>query len=147
MRQWPNLVDALGLGSSGQPWGFESLLAHHLYLGGKMTKKLMELESYSNGDSYWRVACDCTEPDHDAKLWFEKDDDFGHIILNLSMEVGIYPRYNFLENLWQRITVAAKVFFTGYHTATGDVILDEDGIKAMQEALKKGLAHAKASKR
>jgi hypothetical protein len=37
--------------------------------------------------------------------------------------------------------------FTGYHTATGDVILDEDGIKAMQEALKKGLAHAKASKR
>lgn len=27
------LVDASDLGSDGQPWGFESLLAHHNYCG------------------------------------------------------------------------------------------------------------------
>ena len=63
----------------------------------------------------------------------------------LSMEVGIYKNYNLLENLWKRITIAAKVLFTGYHTATGEVILDEDGIKALQFALEQGLARAKAN--
>ena len=60
----------------------------------------------------------------------------------LSMEVGIYKNYNLLENLWKRITIAAKVLFTGYHTATGEVILDEDGIKALQFALEQGLSRA-----
>jgi hypothetical protein len=62
----------------------------------------------------------------------------------LSMEVGIYPRLNFFENLWRRIGIAAKVLFTGYHTATGEVILDEDGVKALQFALEQGMSSAKA---
>jgi len=82
------------------------------------------------------------------QLWFERTvedvPEIRELSLMLSMEVGIYPRLNFFENLWRRITIAAKVLFTGYHTATGEVILDEDGIKALQFALKQGLASAKA---
>ena len=94
------------------------------------------------------MACDCHDPNHDCQLWFERtvedEPQIQQLSLMLSMEVGIYPCYNFFENLWRRITIAAKVLFTGYHTATGEVILDEDGIKALQFALKQGLASAKA---
>ena len=107
----------------------------------------MKIKEYPDGGSSWRVACDCHDPNHDCQLWFERTvEDEPHIqslSLMLSMEVGIYPRYNFFENLWRRISIAAKVLFTGYHTATGEVILDEDGIKALQFALEQGLAGAK----
>jgi len=113
-----------------------------------MQNKLMKIKEYPDGSSSWRVACDCHDPNHDCQLWFERsveDDELRirDLSLMLSMEVGIYPRLNFLENLWRRITIAAKVLFTGYHTATGEVILDEDGIKALQFALEQGLASAK----
>jgi hypothetical protein len=114
-----------------------------------MQNKLMKIKEYEDGSSSWRVACDCHDPNHDCQLWFEHTVEDEPLIrqlsLMLSMEVGIYPRYNFFENLWHRITIAAKVLFTGYHTATGEVILDEDGIKALQFALEQGLASAKAN--
>ena len=113
-----------------------------------MQNKLMKIKEYSDGSSSWRVACDCHDPNHDCQLWFERsvEDEprIQDISLMLSMEVGIYKNYNLLENLWRRISIAAKVLFTGYHTATGEVILDEDGIKALQFALEQGLARAKA---
>ena len=106
----------------------------------------MKIKEYSDGSSSWRVACDCHDPNHDCQLWFERsvEDEprIQDISLMLSMEVGIYKNYNLLENLWKRITIAAKVLFTGYHTATGEVILDEDGIKALQFALEQGLSRA-----
>ena len=112
-----------------------------------MQNKLMKIKEYPDGSSSWRVACDCHDPNHDCQLWFERslEDEprIQDISLMLSMEVGIYKNYNLLENLWKRITIAAKVLFTGYHTATGEVILDEDGIKALQFALEQGLAVAK----
>ena len=109
----------------------------------------MKIKEYSDGSSSWRVACDCHDPNHDCQLWFERsvEDEprIQDISLMLSMEVGIYKNYNLLENLWRRISIAAKVLFTGYHTATGEVILDEDGIKALQFALEQGLSRAKAN--
>ena len=114
-----------------------------------MQNKLMKIKEYSDGSSSWRVACDCHDPNHDCQLWFERsvEDEprIQDISLMLSMEVGIYKNYNLLENLWRRISIAAKVLFTGYHTATGEVILDEDGIKALQFALEQGLSRAKAN--
>jgi hypothetical protein len=112
-----------------------------------MQKKIMKLKDYDDGSSSWRIACDCQDPNHDCQLWFEPtfegEPQIKDISLVLSLEVGIYKNYNLWENLWKRITIAAKVLFTGYYTATGEVILDEDGIKAMQLALEQGLAHAK----
>ena len=114
-----------------------------------MQNKLMKIKEYDDGTSRWRIACDCGDPNHDCSLWFEPtiegEPSVKDISLMLSMEVGIYKNYNLLENLWKRITIATKVLFTGYHTATGEVILDEDGIKALQLALEQGLARAKAN--
>ena len=113
-----------------------------------MIKKLMKVDEYSDGTTGWRIACDCHDPNHDCRLWFERDLDFNTVSLSLSMEMGFYPSYeNFIGSMWRRIKHAAKVLFTGYATVQGDMILDEDGIKAMQAALKEGLAHAKANNR
>lgn len=102
----------------------------------------MKVREYADGDSLWRVACDCGDQNHDAQLWFETiDKDHEDISLCLGMEVGFYPRDGWWYNLGRRIGAASKMLFTGYYTSNGEVILDEAGIKAMQEALKKGLAH------
>ena len=42
-----------------------------------------------------------------------------------------------------RIATASKILFIGHYTMTGDVILDLDGIQAMQTALLEGTAHAR----
>jgi len=112
-----------------------------------MTKRLMEVNSYEDGDSMWRVSCNCGESDHDVSLWFEADRDIMSVTLNLSMQVGFYPKWDEGIGAWfddkvERVKLAAKVLFTGYATMQGEVILDKDGVRAMQEALKKGLAHA-----
>jgi hypothetical protein len=112
-----------------------------------MQEKLMKLNDYSDGSGHWRIACDCGDSNHDCELWFEPHAQLESVGLNISMEVGIYPRYNWLENLWKRITIATKVLFTGYYTATGEVILDDKGIAAMQTALTEGLVHVEKSKR
>jgi hypothetical protein len=111
-----------------------------------MQEKLMKLNDYSDGSNHWRIACDCLDSNHDCDLWFSPHEQLESVGLNLSMEVGIYPRYNWLENIWKRIAIATKVLFTGYYTATGEVILDDKGIAAMQTALTEGVAHVEKSK-
>ena len=118
----------------------------------------MKIKDYEDGDSLWRVACDCSSPEHDVSLWFDAsstDIEYGSINLNLSMEIGIYDNYSYWEDKWWyplnrayrsvlwRIGVAAKVLFTGRYTMQGDVVLDLDGVKAMQFALEEGLKHAR----
>lgn len=106
----------------------------------------MKVREYDDGDSLWRVACDCGSTDHDAQLWFEPvDKDHTDISLSLSIEVGFYNRYyNWWDNFKRRVYAASKILFTGYYTMTGDVILDEHGMKAMKLALENGQKHAKA---
>lgn len=102
-------------------------------------KKLMKLADYEDGSSFWRIACDCMQPDHDVNLWFESNDD--HVELNLSMEVGFYWSGNWFKNLQRRVTYAFKILFFGHCTMEGNVILDSDGVTAMRTALDDGLKH------
>ena len=107
-----------------------------------MQKKIMKISEYSDGGSLWRVACDCGDQNHDANLWFECiDEDHRDISMTLTMEVGFYPHHGWFYNLGKRISAAARMLFTGYYTSSGEVILDEEGLKAMQTALKNGAAH------
>ena len=121
-----------------------------------MQNKVMKIKDYEDGDSFWRVACDCSSPEHDVSLWFDAsstDIEYGSINLNLSMEIGIYDNYSYWADKWWyplnrayrsvlwRIGVAAKVLFTGRYTMQGDVVLDLDGVKAMQFALEEGIKH------
>ena len=122
-----------------------------------MQKKVMKVEEWSDGTSIWRVACECTDTDHDVHLWFEPEKDTDYVNLNLSMQVGFYDRTRYCDTVWEsfiehirafnkRAKCAAKILFKGHATFNGDVILNEDGIKAMQLALDKGLEHAKKFK-
>lgn len=113
-----------------------------------MTDKLMKVRQWEDGDVLYRVACDCGDPNHDAQLWFEAiDKDHTDVSLSLSIEVGFYPNHiNWFESMRRRIGAAAKILFTGYYTCTGEVILDEVGMKAMRTGLDKGLQHAKEAK-
>lgn len=117
---------------------------------GKMaeTEKLMKVKQWDDGDVLYRVACDCGDPNHDAHLWFEAiDKDHTDISMSLSIEVGFYPKGDsWFESMARRMRAAAKIIFSGHYTMTGDVILDEAGMKAMRTGLDKGLAHAKAAK-
>jgi hypothetical protein len=122
--------------------------------------KLMRIKEYPDGDSYWRIACDCSDSNHDVALWFDassEEKEWGTVNLNLSMEIGAHERYAYQADKWWypisrffehakwRISLACKILFTGHHTMSGDVILDLEGIKAMQMALDEGIKHAKAS--
>jgi len=119
-----------------------------------MQKKVMKINEYPDGDSYWRIACDCGDPHHDVELFFEiNDKDYPEIALNLTMEMGARERIqysdwtwvNYLnnarQNIFWRFSTAFKVLFTGYIEMSGDVILDEDGINAMKMALDEGINH------
>ena len=125
-------------------------------------KKLMFEDAYDDGCSSWRIACGCGSPEHDAQLWFEADSDdkkAGTINLTLTMEVGIWdnvghadwwkwwgPITRFFKIVTWRTKLAAKILFYGYSTHSGSVILDLDGIKAMQTALDEGIKHGKTHK-
>lgn len=114
-----------------------------------MQEKLMKVRQWEDGDVLYRVACDCGDPNHDAQLWFETiDKDHTDISLSLSMEIGFYPKHDsWFESMSRRLRAAAKIVFTGHLTMTGDVILDEAGMKAMKMGLDKGLQHAKDAKK
>jgi hypothetical protein len=119
--------------------------------------KLMKINEYEDGDSYWRIACDCSSPEHDVNLWFNADIDdkqCGMINLNLGMEIGArdcigysWGKFEAITRFFRvakwRIATATKILFVGHYTMTGDVILDLDGIRAMQTALLEGTAHAR----
>lgn len=103
-----------------------------------MQKKVMLVDNYSDGSSYWRVACDCCDSDHDAVLWFEYDKEIDMMSLRLSSEVGYYDNGNFLKNFVKRVKIAARILFLGHYRETGEVILNKDGIDGMVYALTEG---------
>ena len=106
---------------------------------------VMKVKDYPNGDSYWRVACECSDPNHDAELWFEVDKEYGDMSLNMSMEIGFYPNWNL--NRWDAFTrqlkTAIKVLFTGRFTTQGSLLLSEENVKALEFALTEGQKHAR----
>lgn len=115
----------------------------------KLPKKIMLEADYEDGTTMWRIPCDCHDPEHDARLWFELDED-GFPSLKISTEVGFYhyKRYDddnllerfrdWRERIWKRITIVSKMLFTGYYTMEGEVILNEESIAAFQYALTEG---------
>ena len=117
-----------------------------------MQKKLMKIDEYDDGESFWRVACDCASPNHDVSLYFETDKKSRSLTLNLGMEVSsndisfyhnVYDKRWYwvewlIDNIAWRIKTASKILFFGRIEVSGDVILNQDGIGAMQVALEEG---------
>lgn len=103
-----------------------------------MQKKVMLVNSFSDGSSFWRVSCDCGDPGHDAILWFEQDPKFGFISLSVSTEVAFSAQDGFWKNISKRMKAAFQILFLGNYRETGEVILDKDGIDGMLFALTEG---------
>lgn len=113
-----------------------------------MQNRVMKFyEHKDDGSSYWRVACDCSDSNHDAHLYFEVD-EYGFINTTMYYETGFYDSYypefgGIVRTLWNRLCAATKILFTGRYTMTGDVILNEDGTKAMRVVLDEALKQHK----
>lgn len=115
----------------------------------KLPKKVMLIDEYKDGTSFWRVPCDCSDPDHDVHLWFEVDDD-GIAALRITRELGFYvngwysdaPWYervgHWKDRMWSRIKASMKILFKGYLTMDGEVCLTKEGIDGLQYALAEG---------
>lgn len=112
---------------------------------GDILPGVMKIKEYNDGESYWRVACECSDPRHDAELWFEVDKEYGDMSLNLTMEVGFYPNrsINHWEAFTRRLKTAIQVLFTGHFTTQGNLLLSEENVKALEFALAEGQKHAK----
>ena len=118
----------------------------------KIPKKVMLVEEYKDGTSFWRVPCDCSDPAHDVHLWFEVDDD-GIAALRITRQLGYYANswYNddpwfkrlprWVGRMWDRFKAANKILFKGYLTMEGEVCLTKDGIDGLQLALTEGKKH------
>lgn len=114
-----------------------------------MLKKVMLIEEYSEGSTYWRIPCDCGDKEHDIELMFDVDDD-GFASLNLSGHMGFYqsswysnePWYERLwdwrRRMWRRVKASAAMLFKGHYQMDGDVILTKDGIAGLRYALDEG---------
>jgi len=109
----------------------------------------MLIEEYKDGTSFWRVPCDCSDPDHDVHLWFEVDED-GIPALRITRQLGYYknswyddaPAYErflrWCDRMWDRFKAANKILFKGYLTMDGEVCLSKEGIEGLQFALTEG---------
>lgn len=110
----------------------------------EMQPGLMLVRKDEDGSSRWRVACDCGANEHDAELWIDAERNWPMLDLVLNVEVGVYPQWRdgfgaWFEDKVERVKHAAKVLWSGYATMRGEVILNEDGIKALQTALSEGV--------
>lgn len=115
----------------------------------KLPQKVMLVADYKDGTTFWRVPCDCSDPDHDVHLWFEVD-DHGSAALRITRELGFYASDwhsddNWHERIvrkfgrgWSRIKAATKILFKGYLTMDGEVCLTKEGIDGLQYALTEG---------
>jgi len=95
------------------------------------------------GYVFYRVACDCTDPDHDIILELEVDPK-GYPIysLNIYSNLDINANWqdnNFFSKAWRRIKIAIKVLCTGYvEIGSNFLLMTGDHIDSFINALQEG---------
>jgi hypothetical protein len=89
---------------------------------------------------YYRMACDCTSPNHDMTIELETDEDFLSLHLYCDLEADIHwGDTNRFQRLWKRIKIAARVIFTGYMKVGEEFLFQEEKhIDSFINALEEG---------
>lgn len=91
---------------------------------------------------YYRVACDCDDPEHDIQLVFEADEGIVTLTFYGTMQAwswGYGCRPNFIKRLWWRFKAPLLFFFRGYTEVSRDmVILNEEHVESLVKVLKEG---------
>lgn len=95
-----------------------------------------------NDAVFFRIACDCSDADHDVKLEFENDDGFICMHMYADIMATNYSEWGFswIENKYQdykwRIKSALQIIFKGYLEANHQFLLNKDNITAFEDAIR-----------
>jgi hypothetical protein len=102
------------------------------------------------GDAiYYRIACDCGEPNCDLTIEFEYDKDLNHVNLiiykNLRASAhwgGYWNHFDFIRVFWNKIKMMWAILTRGYiEVCEGTLLTDfehiDNFIKALQEGKKR----------
>lgn len=95
------------------------------------------------GYVFYRVACDCSEPDHDITLELEVDpQDYPIFSLNIYSNLYVdtfWGNKNIFSRAWKRIKIALKVLWSGYvETGSNFLLMKDENIDAFINALQEG---------
>jgi hypothetical protein len=119
-----------------------------LKLIAELVPSIMKLYESQHGIVY-RVACECTDPDHDTIIDIDYDNEIGVVSVEFykNFEWSSYWRSNhWWEEKWRRIKAVVKLLFTGRIQLEDSVIFTESthletfllailaGIRRMEES-------------
>ena len=88
---------------------------------------------------FYRVACDCTDPEHDMTIELEVDEDILGLHIYSNLETSIYWGYNnWFTRQYKKIKYCFRLIFLGYIEVEQEFLFMEeehinDFIKALQE--------------
>lgn len=104
-----------------------------------MQKKIMKVEEWEDAVQ-WRVACDCSDPDHDMGLWIEFDpkwDTYGFSLEFSSLiKLSDWGEPKWHDRVLWRIRKAWAILRHGELEHNATFLLSGDNIVAFEVALK-----------
>jgi len=110
-------------------------------------KNVMKIDKYENSITF-RLACDCTDHDHDTTITFERDkkvEGMYFIYFHKMMVWSCYWGHNkWFPRQWRKIKALLKLLFTGYIEIDEEIVLrGEEHINSFIKALEEGKKHMK----
>jgi hypothetical protein len=97
------------------------------------------------GYVFYRVACDCLDPEHDITLELAVDPiDYPTYSLNIYSNLDVNANWgdvNLFTKAWRRIKIAIKVLCTGYvETGSNFLLMTNEHIDSFVQAILEGKA-------
>lgn len=101
--------------------------------------RVMKTHEFKNS-VYYRIACDCTDEEHDLTLELDWDDGILTLHFFGNLEVSKWGAYyNWFERQWWKIKKTFDLWFNGYFEVNYEMmILDEEHLDSFIEALQEG---------
>lgn len=95
-----------------------------------------------NDSIFYRIACDCTESEHDVRLELEIDDDkLGILTMRLMANFAWASYYanTWYGRFWERVIASIKMLLTGKIEVCHEILfLQEDHINEFISAMEEG---------
>jgi hypothetical protein len=97
---------------------------------------IMALSTYSDSKAY-RIACDCTDYEHQADMWIELDGDKEYRHVQISFFVNTWTP--FWDRNFSRFKAAWDILVHGVHRQEHHMVLRHQGAKNLVEAINKSI--------
>lgn len=105
-----------------------------------MQKSGMIVSEYEDA-VFFRIACDCTDSDHDIALEFTDEDGFISLHLYADIMASDYRQwgYSWFENKYRdykwRIKTSFEILTKGWTKASHQFLLNKDNVDAFEKAI------------